>query len=169
MTFGGHGRRDAGEESAGPRVSEPPRKAAPTIECGRRVPMDCVREWFASEGWGAVPIPGGGLAGLPGRRKRADSRGYGHGKDLCRLDGPISSGCGIIRRVREAAERWDGGSATTSRFVGYAAARFGRRHRGRSSGADRRPGPSLDRRVPHGRHRARECGPGRASAFLPPW
>jgi ATP-dependent helicase Lhr and Lhr-like helicase len=44
------------EQSAGPRASEPLRKSAPTIECGHRDPMDCVREWFASEGWDPFPF-----------------------------------------------------------------------------------------------------------------
>ncbi|HKP48978.1 MAG TPA: hypothetical protein VJU17_03105, partial [Gemmatimonadales bacterium] len=36
------------EESARPRLSGPPNKPAPTIACGQRDPLDCVREWFAS-------------------------------------------------------------------------------------------------------------------------
>ena len=44
------------EESAGPRLSGPPRKPAPTVACGQRDPLDCVREWFATEGWEPFPF-----------------------------------------------------------------------------------------------------------------
>src|SRR3954468_10638211 len=44
------------EESASPRRPYPPRQPAPTIECSQRDPQDCVREWFASEGWEPFPF-----------------------------------------------------------------------------------------------------------------
>ncbi|MFL5536595.1 MAG: DEAD/DEAH box helicase, partial [Gemmatimonadales bacterium] len=44
------------EESAGPHLSGPPRKPAPTITCGQRDPLECVREWFATEEWEPFPF-----------------------------------------------------------------------------------------------------------------
>src|SRR5512133_4331699 len=40
---------------AGTAASKPGR-AAPTIICGDREPVVCVREWFASEGWEPFPF-----------------------------------------------------------------------------------------------------------------
>src|SRR4051812_36725163 len=41
------------EEKAAEAAAPPPRpsKPSPTIICGDRDPIDCVREWFQSEGW----------------------------------------------------------------------------------------------------------------------
>jgi ATP-dependent helicase Lhr and Lhr-like helicase len=40
------------QKATGAAAPEPkPRKPSPTIICGDRQPIECVREWFASEGW----------------------------------------------------------------------------------------------------------------------
>src|SRR4051812_47488327 len=39
------------EERAANPPEPQPQRANPTIACGDREPIDCVREWFASEGW----------------------------------------------------------------------------------------------------------------------
>src|SRR5829696_9248099 len=49
-------RRRMEKESAGPRAPEPGRRPAPITQCGRRDPMECVREWFASGGWEPFPF-----------------------------------------------------------------------------------------------------------------
>jgi ATP-dependent Lhr-like helicase len=38
------------------RPEPKPGKASPTIRCGDREPIECVREWFAVEGWEAFPF-----------------------------------------------------------------------------------------------------------------
>ena len=43
-------RRQSQEPAAHPQSAPSPRRE-PTILCGRREPIDCVREWFTSEGW----------------------------------------------------------------------------------------------------------------------
>jgi ATP-dependent Lhr-like helicase len=42
-----------GQRKAGEAVAPPPKpsRASPTIICGDRDPIECVREWFRSEGW----------------------------------------------------------------------------------------------------------------------
>src|SRR4051812_21314299 len=39
------------ERAAKPPEPRPAERANPTIFCGDREPIDCVREWFATEGW----------------------------------------------------------------------------------------------------------------------
>jgi ATP-dependent helicase Lhr and Lhr-like helicase len=39
------------QRAAEPPVSAAPKRAIRTIDCAGREPLDCLREWFASEGW----------------------------------------------------------------------------------------------------------------------
>ena len=44
------------ERAADPPQPRPTRKPKPTIICADREPIDCVREWFTSEGWAPFPF-----------------------------------------------------------------------------------------------------------------
>src|SRR5215213_9556029 len=44
----------AAEGTAPPRAK--PTRPSPTIVCGHRDPLDCIRDWFASEGWEPFPF-----------------------------------------------------------------------------------------------------------------
>jgi len=44
------------EERAAQPAEQEPTRAGPIIDCANRPPMDCVREWFAKEGWEPFPF-----------------------------------------------------------------------------------------------------------------
>ncbi len=48
-------RRGSGRSAPRSLLQEPTR-AGPIIDCANRPPMDCVREWFAKEGWDPFPF-----------------------------------------------------------------------------------------------------------------
>src|SRR5215210_2708225 len=48
--------RRARQAEAAAAAPIPVREPSPTVKCGGRDPVECIREWFASEGWQPFPF-----------------------------------------------------------------------------------------------------------------
>ena len=147
------------EKAAEPVQPAAIRKPSPIIDCANRDPIDCVREWFASEGWDPFPFQEevwqAYLAGESGLIHAAT----GTGKTYAAWMGPLLEWLrdypGGQRASGAAAQK---GSAPL-RVLWITPLSACRGHRGRPSRAHRRPRTALDRRVAHRRHGSRDPSP----------
>src|SRR5918998_5382335 len=77
------------QRQAEPSIPSSPERAIRAIDCTGREPLDCVRQWFASEGWQPFPFQeevwGAYLAGESGLVHAAT----GTGKTYAAFMGPL--------------------------------------------------------------------------------